>query len=876
MRYPMTGFYIPLSQIPDPVFALGSMGPGFGIEPTDGRLLAPFDGRIRMVHDHWHALVIEAMDQTIHGVSLLIHIGIDSVKLNKKGFNCFVQEGDFVKAGQLLIEFDLDYLTLHIPQLTTPVICLEGKGVPSVGPNGNFYLAGSIWQSDQSEKLVAHLNLTEPESGEGKKFKFEVTSSVGLHARPAAEWTQHLKNLPGSVWIKKSDDERVKANSVLNLLSLGLKLGDQFCVEIVGIDLFVASPNISDDQSIGEREQSEWYKYLSPILKWAKPIDEKSNLELGGLVSIKPKSDDSNITPAPQTLLWVCSQSALAPIKKMEHGLSQEQALDILANLKEGQSVSAFQSTHKLLVEQIAHEMAQTSSNTEKEILQSHLEIIEDADLYQKAVSFLSDSRASAPFLQWWEELEKKRQLLCAMSDNPYLQERAFDIQDIQHRFLQLISKNQTGELIDKEFIAVTSWITPSLFMKWRRMGMVGLITEQGGETSHVAILAKSMSVAYVSQAGQDLQSKMKEQEWLWMDGDKQELIFNPSVEQKQLFFDKKEQFEVQLALQKQYAQQGIVKTQDHQLFRVYANISHPDEANLVDNWGGDGVGLVRSEFLFMDREQPPTLEEQIDSYYSLFSRMGANQEQIIIRTFDVGGDKNVPYLKLDKEDNPFLGQRGARLYHRHSHLFLTQLKAIDHAYEKYKLQGGTVKLGVMLPMLSQLQEWELLMQLDLPKLEYGVMMEVPSALIRSDVWAQKVSFMSIGSNDLSQYTLAMDRGLASLSSQSDGLDPAVLQLMYQCAQAGLKHKCPVGICGGLAGDILALPLLVGMQLHEISVSLPQIPKLKLIIAQLNTLKCQKLLLEALQLESAMQVRQLVKNFYQQNHIKFELCPEEV
>lgn len=833
MLLPITGYYIPLSQIPDPVFSQGTMGPGFAVEPTTGQVRAPFAGHIQMLHKNWHALIISSEGLSSDPLSFLIHIGIDSVLLNQKGFKSYVTEGQNVVAGQLLLEFDLDFLADHISHLTTPIVCVQGDFNFDRLPSG-FYQAGHLWEG-RSPSVVTEVKdeseIAAYSETQGQTFQYQITSLVGLHARPAAQWVQQLKEVPCEVWVTNAKGVRINAKSVLNLLSLGLGYKDTFTVEFMDSQLDCTS-------------------CLNDISTWAQ------------------------IFQPSESLLWICSQDVMAPIRKMKMTPMDIESLAYPKDLDAIQQIEYFKSQHQDLVNQVQEELASLPSGVEADILQAHLEIINDADLWQEAMKRPNNSESTAyspPIVRWYLALEEKRQQLQALVDQPYLQERAMDIYDVQQRLWHQIQGLRFNASHTQPFIAIAKWITPSLFIKWKKMGMVGLLTQEGGAQSHVAILAKSVPMAYVSHISDSSIESWSDDNWLWIQGSKQKLILNPNQDQQQHFLAHQELQARQQQRLIQYAQQGPVKTVDGKSLLIYANIAHPSEAKGVQHWGADGIGLVRSEFLFMDRRSPPTLEEQKKAYLQILQQMGSKQDRVIIRTFDVGGDKPISYLQLDHEDNPFLGRRGARLYSQYRELFLIQLEALYQAYQEYVQIGGHANLGVMLPMLSQLAEWDQLQGLGLPALDYGVMMEVPSALIRANHWAQKVSFMSIGSNDLTQYTLAMDRGLAALSSQADGLDPAVLDLMNHAAKAGLDHNCPVGICGGLGSDVLALPYLVGMQLHEISVSLPQVPLIKTVLAQLRFQDCQQLLTQALELQGAADVRQLSQNFYYKKQIQLEV-----
>jgi phosphocarrier protein FPr len=290
----------------------------------------------------------------------------------------------------------------------------------------------------------------------------------------------------------------------------------------------------------------------------------------------------------------------------------------------------------------------------------------------------------------------------------------------------------------------------------------------------------------------------------------------------------------------------------------IVANIGGLADARAAVSLGGEGVGLLRTEFLFLDRHTAPTEDEQAQVYTDIAKALGPDRP-LVIRTLDVGGDKPLPYLPMPKEENPFLGERGVRVGLNRPEVLRTQVRAILRA-------ASAGKLLVMFPMVATLAEWraakamfeEERARLGAPAIPVGIMVEIPAAAIMAEQFAREADFFSIGSNDLTQYTLAMDRGHPKLAPQVDGLNPAVLQLIAQTVTGARQHDRWVGVCGGIASDPQAVPLLIGLGVSELSVSIPAIPAIKAQIRTLSLAECQQLAQQALTLDTAAGVRALV------------------
>ena len=403
--------------------------------------------------------------------------------------------------------------------------------------------------------------------------------------------------------------------------------------------------------------------------------------------------------------------------------------------------------------------------------------------------------------------------------------------------------------------ILIAEDLTPSDTAVLDRSRVVGFCTTRGGATSHVAILARSVglpALAGIEPAALEIPNGTL----AILDGVKGTLRLHASEEEVARIRREQERSEARRKEDLAHAQQPAI-TFDGKRIEVLANIGGLTDAGQVLGLGGEGVGLLRSELLFMERADAPTEEEQFENYKSIAQALGA-ERPLIIRTLDVGGDKPLAYLPIPKEDNPFLGERGVRVGLDRPEILRTQLRAILRA-------AAFGKISVMFPMVSTLDELrdvkailaEEASSLGVPEVPAGIMVEVPGAAVMAAQFAREAAFFSIGTNDLTQYTLAMDRGHPKLAPQVDGLNPAVLRLIAHTVKGAHPLGRKVGVCGGMATDPCAVPILLGLGVDELSVSLPAIPAVKAQVRALSLEGCKGLAERALAAESAEQVRGL-------------------
>ena len=488
-------------------------------------------------------------------------------------------------------------------------------------------------------------------------------------------------------------------------------------------------------------------------------------------------------------------------------------------------------------------------------ILEAHMLMLEDpmfVDEIKKAIEE-GNSAEDAVFTA----TEKIKEMFETIPD-PYLRERAADVKDVGSRLYRtLLGGKDIAQLDTNEpIIVVANDLAASELIAISENNVVGLVLSQGGPTSHMAIIAKSLNLPAVS--GIDI-SLISENCLLIVDGIRGEITINPSSD---VLMQTKNNIE---KLQREQEEALSLKdlpavTPDGLRIELWGNIAHPNEASAVLSSGGSGIGLFRTEFLFMNRNTPPSEDEQFEAYRKVLDEM--KPHPVVIRTLDAGGDKEIPYLNIPKEDNPFLGYRAIRIGLTEEQLLITQLKAL--------IRSSTCgNLYIMFPMISSL--WEIrraktliqkaASQLDDKGMRYGkfkvgIMIEIPSAAIMAEELAKEVDFFSIGTNDLTQYTLAVDRGNSKVSQWYDHLHPAVLKLIAMTSKAAKTQKIELGICGEMAGDPFALPFLLGLGFDELSMSPPAIPKIKRLVRKFQAERAKQVAQKALSMKDADEVRQ--------------------
>lgn len=495
----------------------------------------------------------------------------------------------------------------------------------------------------------------------------------------------------------------------------------------------------------------------------------------------------------------------------------------------------------------------------EAQIFKSHEMMLEDDTFISEVENKIKNESVNAEYA--FNEVAKYYIQLFENIEDEYLRERSEDIKDVMTRVLKSLLNIKTMDYskINNNSIVVAKDLTPSDTAQFEKGKIEAMITEIGGKTSHAAIIARIMGIPTV--IGIDnITDKIKDNDIVICDGRTGKVIVNPN--EKQLFYyqQKKDKLEeISIELKKQIGLPTITK--DNFEVSLSANIGTPNDVDTVLENDAEGIGLFRSEFIFMNRECQPTEDEQFEEYKEVLQKMG--DKPVIIRTLDIGGDKNVPYLDIPKEMNPFLGYRAIRLCLGNVEVFRTQLRAILRA-------GIYGNVKIMFPMISTLKELrdakkilerakQELKSEGIPfkeEIEIGIMIEIPSAAIISDLLAKEVDFFSIGTNDLIQYTMAVDRMNSKLSHLYSQYHPALLRLIKGIIDNAHNAGIWVGMCGEAAGDPKLIPLFIGMGLDEFSMNAPTILSSRYIIRNLNKSEMEQIANKTLNLETAVEVEE--------------------
>ena len=496
--------------------------------------------------------------------------------------------------------------------------------------------------------------------------------------------------------------------------------------------------------------------------------------------------------------------------------------------------------------------------------MQAYLMILKDETLLEKTKMIIKNEKINSVYAAQTglDEIIANFKNL----DNEYLAERAKDIEDIKNRIIsKLLNKAQVSlQNLEPNTIIVTQELTTSDTSNIDLKNVTGIISEVGGPNSHVSIIARNKQIPMIIRV-EDIIDKIKSGDIIVINGDTGEIYINPSIEEIEKF-KIQQKFEYEEKIKLQEYKNKIARTKDEYQVEISCNIGKPADLEDAIDAGADGIGLFRTEFLFMDSKQMPTEEEQFESYKQIADTM--KEKLAIIRTLDAGGDKDIPYLNLEKEENPFLGYRAIRLCLENIELFKIQLRAILRA----SVYGN---LAIMFPMISTIEELrkaktiveECKKELSSqnisynPNIKIGMMIEIPAAAIMADTFAKECDFFSIGTNDLIQYTLAAERGNSKIANLYTKNHPAVIKLIKQTIDAAHKNGIFCGMCGEAASNAHYVPLLIGLGLDEFSMNSSAITGTKKVITQLEKRKCEVLVEKVLNAISDKEVEQILKEF---------------
>lgn len=821
---PLDGWAAPLAEVPDPVFAEAMLGEGVAVDPTSSVLCAPCDGVITSVHASRHAVSLRAAG----GAEILMHVGLETVMLKGAGFTAHVAEDQSVKAGERLISFDLAVLAAGARSLVTPIVVTDAAGrAIATRVTGRLVKTGEPLMT-----LSAAAGGQQATATGGPELTRQILIPLihGLHARPAARVADAAKRFSSDIAVL-AVNRRANAKSPVGLMSLGLRHGDTATLAAAGEDAAAALEALADliEGGMGEG---------APV-RAAPTVD---------LRSAAPKR------PGLAVLRGVAASPGLAV------GKAVRLFIDEIEVAETGEGVGAERARLDAALAMLSGRIAAEaelgeSGHARQAILVAHAAFLEDPELLAHARRLIGEGRSAA--FAWRAAIGAYVEALRGLGDRR-IAERVDDLLDLERRvLLALDGREDRGPDLPPGSILLADELLPSQLMGLDATRLAGICTAKGGPTSHVAILAASMGVPAVVAAGEGV-AAIKDGASLILDADAGLLHVAPDAKALEAAQTTLAQRAERRAAARAAAREDC-RMADGTRIQVYANLGSLTDAEGAAAVGAEGCGLLRTEFLFLERDTAPDEDEQAARYEAIARAMGGRP--LIIRLLDVGGDKTATYLPIGPEENPALGVRGVRVLMRRPQVLKTQLRAILR---------GAPHAKIMAPMVASLSELRAVRAaLDevrremgrVGRTDLGVMIETPAAAATADLLAAEADFLSVGTNDLTQYTLAMDRGNPDLAGEIDALHPAVLRLIAKTAEGGRKHALWTGVCGGLAGDLAGAPILIGLGVTELSMPASAIPEAKALIRNLSPQACVRLAREALDQPSAEAVRALANTF---------------
>lgn len=830
---PLSGKVLGIEESSDPVFAGKLIGDGVVIDPTVGVVVAPFAGTVSQLHDSKHAVAVK----NDAGVEVLIHVGIDTVTLRGEGFTAKVAVGDKVVAGQELLTFDKDFVASKAPSIQTAIMLTTGETGAAVNLHGVV---------EAGKDTVFTVGATEAVKSDKPASSGDVHTVVetivlknptGLHARPAATLIQIIKKFNSDVEILNKDNgKECKAKSLTAMMGLSTVMGSNLQLTVTGPDATDAMAAIVEGfrTGLGEKVADD----VTPVSNVQEP-EEAPLLGLGEGSEGRMPGVKAAPGMAIGTLFHVIHELPNYP----------EDGVGIADEL--GQLDYAMKEAQKAL-EALVVKMEADQTGGHAEVFVAHQQLLNDPAISERAHKLIEAGKSAmfAWHKSFLAEADDMRRL-----DNPLLAARATDVEDVGLRVLRiLMGVEEAAAAMPENTILCMEDITPSEVVTLDRSKVIGIVTIHGGATSHAAILAASLNLPYLVNVAPSVRDFANGTAVI-LNADKSFVRIDPPAEEVTKTLEAKKKHAEAAAEALKDAHKPAVTKDGHHV-EIAANIANHADAVKAVEMGAEAVGLLRSEFLYMERAVEPSMDEQVKAYQDILETMG-KERPVIIRTLDVGGDKPLAYLPLPREENPFLGERGVRIGINRPSMLRKQIRAILQA-----APAGFAR--IMFPMVSSLDEFRAvrkLVQEEQDKagvqVEVGIMIEVPSAALLADHFAKEVDFFSVGTNDLTQYTLAVDRGHPKLAGRIDGLHPAVLRLIDMTVKAANKHGKWTGICGSLASDPAAVPVLVGLGVQELSISVPAIPLVKARVRTLDYKQCQEMAQQALNMELASDVRKL-------------------
>ena len=823
---PLDGSVVPLEQVPDPVFSEHMLGDGLAIDPQSCELYAPCEGTVLTLNKANHALVLG-----YNGLEILLHIGLDTVKLEGEGFIPHVKTGDQVRPGQKLISFQMDTLRKKATSPLVLVVVTAPADITLLNKASGNVQQGQPFFSIPAERLLPNASVEDISSFEDSA-PFTVSNKNGLHARPAAVLAKLASLYPYAIQIVHNG-QTANAKSIVAIMGLGITQG-------MTISLRACGPKKEARQILAQLEDA-FKKGLGETIAVA-PTEEN------------PVAATTVSFATPVVVRGLCASGGLACGPAFIYKNTRLSFEENSANSQE--EFRALETALSTLSKQLETRISEEKNEISRTILNAHLLLLKDpllADATRKTI--LQGKTAAFAF----NTAIRRSVDILKKTNNQFLMERISDLKDVRREVLALLTGQKNRISIPPGSILVAEDLLPSEVSSLPDT-LAGVVLSDGSPTSHTGILLRNRAIPTLVHAGPVVQT-LPPNTPILLEADAQQAILAPSQEQIKTFLARLQQ-EKELSAQATQAAHTPARTQDGLLVQVEGNVSTAQETARAAQAGADGFGLVRTEFLFHDCALAPSEEEQYKLYQSILQAAG--NTPVTFRLLDTGGDKPLPFINIAPEENPIVGVRGIRVLKNNESFFRAQLRAL------LRLKPLS-QVRIMVPMVAFADEISLIKQMlaeEAPRLhvtepvQLGIMVEVPSAALQSEQLAPEVDFFSIGTNDLTQYTLAIDRGHKELSVLADSLHPAVLRMIALTCQGAQTHQKPVAICGAMASDLDAVPLLIGFGITQLAVSTGAIARVKALVRRVTLQQCRQAAQHALQLKDAAAVRAYVRNTF--------------
>ena len=824
---PVSGKVFPLSQVPDPVFSEKMLGDGAAIDPVENFIVAPFDAKVVNLNKNLHAITLSSGE-----LEVLIHIGLETVQLKGKGFKALVQDGATVKKGQKLIEFDKKFILKNAPSALVICVLTAPMDTPVVLQESQAKAAQLLFTAG-TEKSSAQ---NAPSTTVFRTGPVTVINLNGLHARPAGVLAQAAKKFPFMITLHKGE-QTCDAKSVVGIMGMALDVQDAV----------ILCAHTED-----EKKAQEALKTLTDLIA--------SGLGETGAVPVnEPVAGAATAASLPAAKaclgkafkgLRACSGLAEGKTFFFKH---EEVSFSENSANSEDEKI-LFEDCLLVLTQALKEKAAAACTKTEKAITDAHLEILQDPFLSQETLRLVAQGKTAA---YSFNEAVRKSIDVLRQTGNAFLAERIADFKDLRRQMILMLNgQKDTSYAFPPGSVILAEDLLPSDISHFNEE-VAGVVLTHGSPTAHVSILLRNKNIPTLVGTNTDF-SGIANGTPVFVDGVEGLVHLAPSDKEAKELHARciRAREEEKTNRENRFAP---ATTTDGVTIEIGGNINSEEDAKLSFESGADSLGLVRTEFLFLQEVEAPSEEKQQKEYQAIVTAM--KNKPVTLRTLDIGGDKPVRYLTIAPEDNPMLGQRGVRIYDENLDLFRAQVRAMLRVKPASSVR-------IMLPMVGFPEEMKHFRQIIeeekknlgvKEKVQIGMMVEIPAAALMAQQFGEYADFFSIGTNDLTQYTLAIDRGHKQLSTQADGLSPAVLRLIGQTCSGAEKKNRPVAVCGAMAGDLQAVALLIGLGVRELAVGAGAIAQVKALVRRLSVKDCQAAAAKALTLNSAKEVRNFIR-----------------